>query len=147
MNNPDLSSLTTYCHWTQVTVRYSDQDTMGHVNNCSYAAYVEQSRVRFIRDLLDLENQPNIDFLLANVSINYLKEMHFPATLDVGARVLKLGNKSVTTGYGIFIGEICYSTATSINVFLNLKTRETVLMPDHIRTILEDDPTLSKRVK
>src|SRR5215831_6094977 len=36
-----------YPHWTTVTLRYSDQDSMGHVNNVSYAAYVEAGRVAF----------------------------------------------------------------------------------------------------
>jgi acyl-CoA thioester hydrolase len=40
----DLTVLETFSRWTPVTIRYSDQDGMGHVNNVAFAAYVEAAR-------------------------------------------------------------------------------------------------------
>ena len=48
---------------------------MGHVNNCAYAAYAEAGRTMFLGGLLDSEMHPSIDFILASVKIDYLKEM------------------------------------------------------------------------
>ena len=48
-NSINLASPDAFAFWTPVTVRYSDQDELAHINNCSYAAYVEAGRVDFFR--------------------------------------------------------------------------------------------------
>ena len=48
----DLTDAGTFRHWTPVSLRFSDQDSMGHINNVAYAAYVEQARVAFIDTFL-----------------------------------------------------------------------------------------------
>ena len=36
----DLTRRDAFDHWTPVTLRFSDQDSLGHVNNVAYAAFV-----------------------------------------------------------------------------------------------------------
>jgi len=137
-----LDSTDSYRFWTPVTIRFSDQDPLGHVNNCAYAAYIEAARTMFLGNLLTDGSDPDIDFSLVNLNINYLKEIHYPGTVDVGGRVLKLGNKSITTGFGVFLGEDCVATSTSVNVFFCTSKRISMPIPDTVRTHLEADPIL-----
>ena len=141
----DLTDRANFAFFTDVTVRYSDQDELGHINNCSYVAYVEAGRVRFLGGFLDAEKYPGIDFILARVAVNYLKEAHYPGTIEIGTRILRLGRKSMTTGYGLFKDGECVATAESVNVFFHTGTRETIEVPPDVRASLESDPMQKSR--
>lgn len=136
----DLTKKDSFRHWTPVTVRFSDQDPLQHVNNVAYAAYFEAARTMFLGGLLNAEENVGIDFILARVVIDYLKETHYPNTVHVGTRVSKLGTKSITTGYGCFVGDDCVATSESVNVFFSTIERKSVAIPDAVRANLEADP-------
>ncbi|OHC72283.1 MAG: hypothetical protein A3B62_02035 [Rhodospirillales bacterium RIFCSPLOWO2_01_FULL_65_14] len=135
---PDLTQAGAFKRWTRVTLRFSDQDSLGHINNVAYAAYVEQARVALIDSLMRSRGkEAGIDYILANVVIDYRHEMHFPGAVDVGARLLKIGTKSITSGYGLFKDGVNMATATSVNVFFDPRTKKTVPIPEALREILE----------
>ncbi len=138
---PDLTAAGTFRHWTPVSLRFSDQDSMGHINNVAYAAYVEQARVAFIDTFLRNRGDSGIDYILASANIDYRREMHFPGTVDTGTRLLRIGNKSITTGYGLFKDGENVATAGSVNVFFDTGSGKTVPIPDNLRKILEDELT------
>ena len=112
-----------------------------------YAAYVEASRTMFVGNLLDHNVDEDIDFILVSVKIDYLKEIRYPGTVQIGARVIILGNKSFTTGFGVFLNEECVATSESVNVFFSLKNRTTIPIPDHIRVLLTNDPMLKDKTQ
>ena len=133
---PNLSDSTTFQHWTQVSLRFSDQDSLGHINNVAYAAYVEQARVALINNLIRLRGD-HINYILANLQINYHREMYFPGNIEVGACLLKIGKKSITTGYGLFKGVENIATASSVNVFFDASQRVSIDIPEKLRKDLE----------
>jgi acyl-CoA thioester hydrolase len=137
-----LNVTSNFRFWTPVTIRFSDQDPLGHVNNCAYAAYIEAARTMLLGHLLDENSPAEIDFSLVNLNINYLKEMRYPGTVDVGGRVLTLGNKSITTGFGVFLDDDCVATSTSVNVFFSTTKRISMPIPDNVRARLTTDPML-----
>ncbi len=132
----DLADPGTYRHWTDVTLRYSDQDPMGHVNNAAYLVYLEASRVMFLRQFLDLGGE-SVDTVLARITVDFLRETSFPGTLRIGARLLSLGRKSVTTGYGVFRDAQCLATSEAVNVFFDVATRSSTLPAPAVRAALE----------
>ncbi len=134
----DLTDAGTFRHWTPVSLRFSDQDSMGHINNVAFAAYVEQARVAFIDAFLRNRGE-GIDYILASVNIDYRREMHFPGTVDIGVRLIRIGNKSITTGYGLFKDGENVATAGSVNVFFDTKNGKTIPIPDNLRSILGKD--------
>ncbi len=136
---PDLTSAGVFRHWTPVSLRFSDQDSMGHINNVAYAAYVEQARVAFLDDFLRSQGGGGIDYILASVNIDYRREMHFPGNVDIGARLLRIGNKSITTGYGLFKDGENVATAGSVNVFFDSQSGKTIPIPGDLRKILEEE--------
>ena len=75
----DLTSKESFHFWTPVSSRFSDQDPLGHINNVAYAAYIEAGRTMFIGGLLDAKKHPDIDFVLASVTIDYIKEAYYPS--------------------------------------------------------------------
>lgn len=131
--------------WTAVSIRFSDQDPLGHINNVAYAAYIEAARTMFLGGLLNSKKHPAIDFLLASVKIDYIKEAHYPGIIDVGAHLVRIGKKSITTGYGVFSGDQCIATSESTNVFFDTKSHRTVTVPDDVRAALFADPLQKNR--
>ncbi len=133
----DLTRRDTFRHWTPVTIRYSDQDAMAHVNNTAIATYVESARTAFIYDLIQRGGVQGVEFILARMTIDYLAEFHYPGQVEVGARLIRIGTKSIGTGYGIFKGETCVATSECVNVFYDMATRKTQIPPDSVRAALE----------
>ena len=128
----DLTDAGTFRHWTPVSLRFSDQDSMGHINNVAFAAYVEQARVAFINAFLRNWGE-GIDYILASVNIDYHREMYFPGTVDIGVRLIRIGTKSITTGYGLFKDGTNVATAGSVNVFFDTKNGMTIPIHDNLR--------------
>lgn len=133
----DLKSRASYAHWTPVTIRFADMDILRHVNNVALAAYFEAARTAYVYDVIRLAgvDQSN-EFVLARLTIDFHAELHYPGTVEVGARLIRIGNKSMTSGYGIFQGETCFATSDAVNVFYDLATRKTMAPAARVREIL-----------
>ena len=148
MTDFDLTSRQTYRHWSPVTIRFSDQDSLAHINNVALAQYFEVSRTAYVYDVIRLagpEAVAKVEFILARVVIDFVRELHYPGKVEVGARMIRLGNKSMTSGYGIFKGDACIATSEAVNVFYDMKTRTTMRPPERVREILTgeiENPTL-----
>lgn len=145
----DLKDRATFTHWSPVTIRFSDQDCLAHINNVALAQYFEVSRTAFVYDVIRLAGPKaieTVEFILARVVIDFVSELHYPGAVDVGARMIRLGNKSMTSGYGIFSGDRCIATSEAVNVFYDMATRSSMVPPEDVRAILLrelETPTLT----
>ncbi len=83
-------------HRTRLEVRLGDLDPFGHVNNAVIATYVEQGRVLYLRDVLGTGVDPvSMPFILAMLKIDYLSQVLFSDTVEVGSRVDWIGRTSI----------------------------------------------------
>jgi len=98
----ELRAPAAYSHWASDTVRFSDQDSVGHVNNVAIAAYVETGRLWFLHHVAVPEKAPGERFILARVEIDYLAESNWPGTVDIGCRILRIGRSSLAVANGVF---------------------------------------------
>ena len=137
VHSVDLTQRETFNHWTQVSIRFSDQDPLGHVNNVAIAAYVEASRTMLIHPFLLQDKHPDLNFALVHVEIDYKGEFSYPGTVEVGARLERLGTKSFATTYGLFAADKCVATAGSVNCFFDTSKRESVAPPKDVRALFE----------
>ena len=126
-------------HWVTVTLRYSDQDPMGHINNVVYGAYFAEGRNAYVGQLVKRVAPPNIDFVLAGVKIDYRKEMRYPGQVEVGSGVLRVGNKSLTLRHELFKDDELVASAESVLVFIDTATGASVPVPDEVRRVLAPD--------
>ncbi|MEM1038701.1 MAG: thioesterase family protein [Pseudomonadota bacterium] len=117
---------TDYAFWTDVTIRYSDQDPMGHVNNVAIAAYFESGRMTLLEEIFRETGLPDRGMVLARLAIDYLQEitMDFAGqSIAVGGRLARVGGRSMTTHYALFKGDTCCAVSESVNVFFDPSTR------------------------
>jgi acyl-CoA thioester hydrolase len=134
----DLTRRETYRVWGQERVRYSDTDAQGHVNNVSYAAYLETGRTTLALACgLPIGTEANTHTVLARVEIDYLAEVHWPASLDLGIAVVRVGRSSVTVIQGIFHGERCVAKGYEVMVMVENATGRATPIPDDLRARLQ----------
>jgi acyl-CoA thioester hydrolase len=89
-------------HRTRLEVRFRDIDAFGHVNNAVTSTYVEQARVRYLRDVLAVEPVGLMPLILAMIKIDYRSPILFKDTVDVGSRVDWIGNSSIAMSHGLW---------------------------------------------
>ena len=131
-----------YAHFTPVTLRYSDQDPMSHINNVAVAAYLESGRMGLLHHIFREAPLPPRGMVLARLAIDYLHEIRFPRPVRVGGRLAKVGGRSITTHYAVFQEtgggeERCCVVSESVNVFFDPETRRSCEPPDEIARLLE----------
>ncbi|MEZ5097669.1 MAG: acyl-CoA thioesterase [Nocardioides sp.] len=105
---PDRSRPTrsAYVAWRQVTTRWRDDDAYGHLNNATYYELFDTAVNAHLYDAtgLDIRALPAIG-IVAETSCRYFAELGFPAPIDTGLVVERLGTSSVVYRIGLFQGE------------------------------------------
>src|ERR1700737_3061343 len=127
-----------YRHFTPVTLRYGDTDRQGHINNAAYCSLYESGRVAFLfNEDGSMIRSPGKGLVIAKLSLDYLQEMHFPGTVEVGSKILEIGRSSFKVGQAIFMGDSCYSTADSIIVMIDESTKRSTPLTESLTTYLK----------
>jgi len=137
MAPPRPTERASYALWTSDDVRYADTDRQGHVNNAVYATFCETARVGFLYDgALDLHG-PSASFAIVRLELDFRAELFYPATVDIGTRVLAVGERSFRLGHGIFSGALCAATAECVMVLIDDTTRKATALTPQARAWLE----------
>ena len=85
-----LQDRSIYPHWCTDTVRFSDQDAAGHVNNVAICAYLETARLTFMRDMgMMAPREDGVRGISAGMTVSFLAESHWPGQVELGTGVLQ----------------------------------------------------------
>ncbi|WP_147804678.1 acyl-CoA thioesterase [Alkalicoccus halolimnae] len=84
-----------------VTVRFNDCDSMGHVNNTAYFTYFEEAR----KDIFKLFN-PALDIdawnlIVASTQCDFVNEMNYAQKVSVYTWISRVGTSSFTVEHAI----------------------------------------------
>ena len=133
----DLTNRGVFQYWYQEKLRFSDTDMIGHVNNVAFAALFESGRVNFTRSGV-IENMPEgVLVVMRRLELDYRAELHWPAEVDIGARLLRIGRSSFAIGNGMFNGETCVATAVTTLVMIDRRTRRSAPIPALVKAGME----------
>ena len=100
-----------------IPARFSDLDTLRHINNVAVADIFAEGRNAFIRALFHQIDRPeDLWFMVAQVGISYLGEAHYPATFEIANGVLNIGRSSFRIGQAFFHEGRCTSVAETLLV-------------------------------
>ena len=136
MDQPDLTSRATFAFWHSEKVRFSDTDMIGHVNNVAYAAYMESGRVAYTHSGV-IRLPPELLLVMARIELDYRAELHWPAEIDIGSRLLRIGRSSFTVASSVFHGDICNASSITTLVVINRDSRRSSPLPDDVRGRME----------
>ncbi len=122
----------------QIQVRFADIDLMKHVNNSVYLSYFEMTRVHYFERLLGAKwDYENDGFLLARNELDYIKPIFLHDKPQIKMFTVKMGNKSFTLGYEIYVrGELC-TKGLSVMVGFSAKKNTSIPIPPKMREALE----------
>jgi acyl-CoA thioester hydrolase len=117
-----------YSFWVDERVRFADLDVLGHVNNKAFFTFAESGRVVFLKTTGLWKPGAQRQGVIVRAEMDYHRELHYPADLRIGMRVLKVGRTSFTLGLGIFNGDQCVATNVTVVVRIDTQTREPVAL-------------------
>lgn len=126
---PPTASLADYPLHTYEKLRYADTDRQGHINNAVFSTMLETGRV----ELLYAPQAPLADagcaFVIASLRLDFRGEIRWPGTVDIGTRVARIGNSSLTLEQALFQDGSCVATAETVIVQMDEGTRRAHPLP------------------
>jgi acyl-CoA thioester hydrolase len=119
-------------------VTFRDLDVFGHVNNAVYLTYIENARIRYLRDVLGIESPEDLLVIVAKVHIDFLSRATLGEPLDVGTRVSRIGTKSFDMDHEIHgpEGRVVARAETTLVTF-DYRGDSTMPVPDLWRDRIE----------
>ena len=138
MSKAALPQRTDFAHVIRVPVRWGDMDSLGHVNNVKFFTYDEQARIEyfaaFTTAVPDFWKTSGI--ILARIGCDFLSQLHYPATLDVGVRISRLGRSSMETQGAAFEGERLVAVTQGVVVWFDYAAQKAAPIPDSVRALI-----------
>ena len=128
----------------ELPVRYRDLDTLAHVNNATYATYLERARIEYVDRVLGSGFQDG-GMVLANPEVDF----RAPVTLDAGSvrvecGVVDIGESSFRMGYRVHGEADAPPAATAESVQVARDGENARPVPESWRTsFTEFEPGLS----
>ena len=130
----------TYRAWRTITLRWSDNDAYGHVNNTVYYQWFDSAVNGWLveQGLLDISAGDPIAFV-AETRCTFLSPVSFPGEVDIGLRVVSLGRSSVRFAIGVFAQgtDTAVAEGEFVHVAVSRARRRPVPLPAAWRAALE----------
>ena len=114
------------------TLRFADTDRHGHITNSVFAICCQTGRIAILEDPDRPLAPPGTQFVVAKLDIDFRRELHWPGTVDIGTRIVRVGRSSLTFEQGLFQHDQCVATANSVVVLTDVATRRSTALPESL---------------
>jgi acyl-CoA thioester hydrolase len=94
--------LADYPHRIADNIRFGDLDPQGHVNQAMFLTYFENGRVAMFRTPDLGIGVPGLTYVLVRFEVDYIKELLWPGSIDIGTGVAEFGRSSFKVVQAIF---------------------------------------------
>jgi acyl-CoA thioester hydrolase len=111
-------------------LRFADTDCNGHISNAVFAACCQNARMEVLSDPNRAPVPDGTHFVIARLQLDFLGEMHWPGTVEIGTRVEHIGRSSIVLMQGLFLKGRRVARAKSIVVLIDAATRRATPLPD-----------------
>jgi acyl-CoA thioester hydrolase len=129
-----------YAWFHAVTTRWMDNDVYGHINNAHYYSFFDTAINAYLiaEGGLDIRRGPAVGFVVSS-ACDYFGPVAFPAPLEVGIRVDRVGNSSVHYGVALFAAgdDAARAAGKMVHVFVDRDTSRATAIPSPVRRALE----------
>jgi acyl-CoA thioester hydrolase len=129
-----------YRAWHDVTTRWADNDSYGHVNNVVYYAWFDSAVNAWLiqAGLLDVAAGDPIG-LVVETGCRYARPLSFPEPVEIGLAVEKIGKSSVLFNLGVFAKDSSEPSAEGhfTHVYVDRASRRPAGIPASWRHKLE----------
>src|SRR5438093_7018268 len=131
----------------EITPRFRDIDSLGHVNNAVYLTYMEEARTRYYMKTADRKRLEELDFIFASAKVDYRSPIEWGEVVVVRVWPTRIGTSSFTlryemrvTGDGRLVAE-----AGSVQVAYDYAAKKSTPIPAGFRRALEAELASTRR--
>jgi acyl-CoA thioester hydrolase len=121
-------------------VQWGDQDLNAHVNNVVFFRWFESARVEYLNRLgMSHWRAGGPGPILASVKCDFKRQVQFPDTVEIGAKVVRLGRSSLTMQNAVAsrAQQAIVAEGESIMVVFDYALHQSVPIPDDLRAAIE----------
>lgn len=143
-----ISYIENYAQWkkefkffTSTTIRFSETDMFGHMNNVSPFVYFEEARIAFLKeiglftDLLDATGIP----IVADVQCDFHKQLFFNEMIRTYVKAAHIGNTSFDLHYMVVNErDEVVLTGRGRMVYVNQSTGKPIALSEQMKKQLHD---------
>ncbi len=128
--------------WSQrLTIRWSDMDANGHVNNAAFFTYFEQTRIEWLQSIDAQTTADGHGPVVKKASCTYILPVSHPATLELKLFVGKPGRTSFPTYSEIWTTDTPpqkVADGETIMVWVHRASGTPQPVPDFLRRLMPD---------
>lgn len=129
--------LTAFPTVIQLPVQWGDMDAYQHVNNVVYFRWFESARIAYLEQigLKDLYHTAGIGPILAAITCNYRRQLNYPDSVAVGARISRIGRTSFEMEHVLFSTQqqAIVAEGKSTIVTFDYRQQKPIRLPEDIR--------------
>ena len=78
----------------EINTRWRDLDAFGHVNNATFATYVEDARISMFERWNLSQTAGNRSVIAASLKLDFKQQLSHPSEIIVGQRISRMGTTS-----------------------------------------------------
>ena len=119
--DPVRLRLASYPVVDRIAARYGDMDANAHLNNLALEALHENARATMNRNLFPeayRAGDRRLRLVTSQNTVHFLAEAHWPALIDTGAGVGRIGRTSYVASTGLFIDDKCIGVCDTVLVLV-----------------------------
>lgn len=138
MRHPTRSD---YAHYVAIKVKWGEMDSLGHVNNTVFYRYSEDGRIDYIHGIADGgDTQTSDGPLLADLRCSFRQQLRFPADVEIGTRVSRMGRSSIDLEQCLFFAdsEEVIAVYQTVIVWFDFGAQTSMRVPETVRERIRD---------
>ncbi|MDE0737471.1 MAG: thioesterase family protein [Pirellulaceae bacterium] len=124
-----------------IPVQWGDQDAFGHVNNTHSIRWFESARMEYfdLDPIVQLLQGTRVGPILVSIHCDYRQQLSHPETIQVTARISKIGRTSMVIEHQIFSHQqqVLISEGYSTIVLFDYAKNEPVPVSEELRQAIE----------
>ena len=120
-------------HSTTHRLRFSDNDSVGHVNNAVYAVMFEAGRTELMDAAGVFVRGGDLAAVIVRLEIDFKHEMSWPGDVLVQSAVTRFGGKSVHIRQRVLFQDTLAAEGVSVLALIDRQTRRAVPLDDRVR--------------
>ena len=90
----ELMTLDDFPFHFEINTRWRDLDAFGHVNNTTFATYVEDARISMFERWHLSQASGNRSIIAASLKLDFKQQLSHPSDIIVGQRITRIGTTS-----------------------------------------------------
>lgn len=125
----------------EIPVLWGDMDAFSHVNSTRYFCWMESSRIAYLElaGMGESMQRKGWGPILAAVHCNYRRQVIYPDTIIIGARVREIGRSSIAIEHRLIsqeAGTVCAEGESKVVMF-DYNNQRPIRVTDDVRAAVE----------